>query len=108
MPRENVVNLAQFRLLKGRRRRSVAVQFTPTQWKRGLEGLTYSSGKPLQISEASGWLRHRALEEDSRCRNVPPRVSSAFRTASLSACAPHQTTPTRRRAEVVALSSSAH
>lgn len=41
-----VVSVAQFRSLKGRRRRSVAIQFTPAQWKRALEGLTYSSGAP--------------------------------------------------------------
>lgn len=46
IPRKTVVSLAQFRLLKGKRRKSVAVQFTPTQWKRALDGLTYSSGKP--------------------------------------------------------------
>lgn len=46
MPRETVISVAQFRSLKSTRRQSVAVQFTPTQWKRALEGLTYSSGKP--------------------------------------------------------------
>jgi hypothetical protein len=46
MARETVVSLAQFRLLKGKRRKSIAVQFTPTQWKRALEGISYSSGKP--------------------------------------------------------------
>ncbi len=46
MPRETVFNVSQYRLLKGKRRQSVAVQFSPAQWKRALEGLTYSSGKP--------------------------------------------------------------
>jgi hypothetical protein len=46
MPQQTVVSVAEFRLLKGIRRRSVAVQFSATQWKRALEGLTYSAGKP--------------------------------------------------------------
>ena len=46
MPRETIVSVAQFRSLKGKRRQSVAIQFTPAQWKRALEGLTFSDKKP--------------------------------------------------------------
>jgi hypothetical protein len=46
MPQQTVVSVAQFRLLKGTRRRSVAVQFSPTQWKRALEGVTFAPGQP--------------------------------------------------------------
>ncbi|MFY9608751.1 MAG: hypothetical protein WAU45_09080 [Blastocatellia bacterium] len=46
MPRETIVSVAQFRSIKGKRRQSVAIQFTPKQWKRALDGLTFSSGKP--------------------------------------------------------------
>jgi hypothetical protein len=46
MPSRSLVSLAQFRSLKGKRLKSIAVQFTPAQWKRALEGLKYSSGKP--------------------------------------------------------------
>jgi hypothetical protein len=106
MTRETVVSLAQFRLLKGKRRRSVAVQFTPRSGSARLRDSPTLRENLLQSLEASGWLRHRVLEEDSRCRNVPPHASSAFRTASSSASAPHQTTQTRRRAEVAAHSSS--
>lgn len=46
MPKETIVSVAQFRKIKGKRRQSVAIQFTPRQWKVALEGLTFSSGQP--------------------------------------------------------------
>jgi hypothetical protein len=46
MPRQIVISLEQFRLLKGKRRQSVAVQFTPAQWKRALKGIKFTPGKP--------------------------------------------------------------
>jgi hypothetical protein len=46
MPRETIISVAQFRSIKGKRRQSVAIHLTPTQWKRALEGLTFSPGKP--------------------------------------------------------------
>ncbi len=46
MPRTTIVSVTQFRLIKGKRSQSFAIQFTPRQWKVALEGLTFSSGKP--------------------------------------------------------------
>lgn len=43
---ETVITVAQFRALTGKRAKSVAVQFTAAQWKRALEGLTFSTGRP--------------------------------------------------------------
>ena len=54
------ITVAEFRALNGTRRKSVAIQFTSAQWKRAVEGLTYSSGSPpadfkgLRLFEAPG------------------------------------------------------
>jgi hypothetical protein len=46
MPKIAPISVAEFRALRGTRRQSVAVQLTPAQWKRALDGLTFSRGKP--------------------------------------------------------------